>query len=113
MNTIHGIKGSLVASIEIPREKVSTNDPAEMVDCCLSCTALSCRFGECERIRKLGKTSRKKYRKKKPPFPDDLLDEIIRMHVDGWRSAVIAREKGLLLHEVKNIVEWAEKEGRV
>lgn len=113
MDTLYGIKGTLVASRETPREKVSTNDPQALVDCCLSCTAVTCRFGECDRIRNLGRTSRKRYRMKKPPFSDELIETVIRMHLDGWRSAVIAMEKGLLLHQVKNIVEWAEKEGKI
>lgn len=95
------------------QEVIYTNDPIEMVQHCLDCKNLSCNHGECPYTRK--GEGRRKYRRRKlpPPVSAGVVNQIVKMLMDGWRQVMIAKELGLTAEQVDKSIKWAEKEGLI
>lgn len=112
----YGISGARIVRGEdrpFVAEAVFTNDPPEMVQRCLNCTALSCSKGTCTFApdAKAYRKYKKKPKQDTPAINLTLAKKVTDMIYDGWREAAIAFELGVPGEEVRKAVETAQKEG--
>lgn len=106
---VYGISGAKVVRGEerpYTREAIFTNDPIELVNRCLTCTALSCEHGICVYTKTAERRPRKKYN-------EQTMQRFVQMVKDGWRFKPLCREIGITEDKGRSLLRYAKKEGRL